>query len=172
MYYDYVGVTNNGTSVSPEFLRPPQPRGSLCGEGYWQTIAQRDTWSVYGFTVDYCLSEKTEEQCSLDLVLHLLLAMVVFNLLKVTVIAVTLLHKQERPLLTIGDAITSFITDSDKLLKGCLLNERDVKLQQRRFKRANDQVPSSGESDRQLLRQKLRPFQAASKVRWAIVATL
>jgi hypothetical protein len=76
---------------APDFLRHPQSRKALCSDGgYKQANTQREPWSVFGFEVDYCISEKPDEKCSLDVAISLLLTVIAFDLIRVTTMIVSM----------------------------------------------------------------------------------
>lgn len=53
---------------------------SLCGEGYWQKMKENaSTWTVGGFAIDYCISERLEHGCKLNMATSLLIVVIVFN---------------------------------------------------------------------------------------------
>lgn len=52
----------------------------LCGDGYWQAMkSNASLWTVYGFKIDYCLSERLEDGCKLNMAGDLLIIVIVFN---------------------------------------------------------------------------------------------
>ena len=71
------------------------------------------TWTTRGFQVDYCLSQKPQSHCKLQLNEYLLIIVIAFNMLKVTAMAITALTTKG-PLLNIGDAISSFLEQPDE----------------------------------------------------------
>ena len=88
------------------------------------------TWRPFsGKTVEYCYSLPSQEHCKLQFSRDLIIAVIVLNLLKaVLMLACTFGWKDEAPLLTVGDAVASFIDrpdDSTKTL--CLLSKEKVK---------------------------------------------
>ena len=77
--------------------------------------------------VQYCLSEKVDEKCHIS-ILPLFLGMVILcNVLKIVCFIWTLRASQmDRPLLTTGDAIQSFLESPDMIIKGkCLAQKED-----------------------------------------------
>jgi hypothetical protein len=178
-YYDYIPDQGRRIEV-PQILQPP-PRGSLCSDGFWKEIVKEESWSVYGFKIAYCLSERPRIQCSLQVSGQLWLVVIVFNAIKVICIILTIIVVcQEEPLLTIGDAIASFISIKDNLTKGaCMLSRRETK---------NRKVPTrSTKQHSRVFRWRrrtvidpagskifhsipLRWCQSVSRTRWAIVS--
>lgn len=165
----------------PDFMKPPE---ELCGDGLWEDYLN-ETWNVYGFEVDYCLSEKLRGQCSLNVAVSLLFVVIVFNFIKLVAIISTIYTIKDNPLITIGDAISSFIEEEDVTTRGmCLLTREDVVQQTKhepekqkgllsRFRRG-----SESRGGFQLLSPKpfeprdLRWYRAASRGRWITALTL
>lgn len=53
---------------------------SLCSDGYWQTIrSNASQWTVFGYDIEYCISEVVQDQCRLNVATNLLAVVVVFN---------------------------------------------------------------------------------------------
>lgn len=76
------------------------------------------------FPVSYCLSLKVSHHCRLQLHLWLLLAVVVLNMLGITCFLASLNDQRGPPLLTLGDAIASFLKSPDTMTSSkCLLSE-------------------------------------------------
>ncbi|KAL4875254.1 hypothetical protein BJY04DRAFT_224224 [Aspergillus karnatakaensis] len=82
---------------------------------YLSDIKQASRWMVRGYQVEYCLAEKTEEKCTLEYSLPLAVTVLGTNAVKAVLIcvAVLLLGGDRNPLLTLGDAIASFLRVPD-----------------------------------------------------------
>lgn len=66
-YHEEVGEQDNDL--------PP-----LCGEGHWQAVkSNASRWTVDGFEVDYCISERLEDGCKLNMAGRLLIVVIVMN---------------------------------------------------------------------------------------------
>lgn len=74
-------------------------------------------WTVQRSTVQYCLSENVAQTCRLRFNLGLAVVVIVFNLLKAVAIFATWRISRKEPLLTMGDAIASFLLRSDDCTK-------------------------------------------------------
>lgn len=70
-----------------------------------------------GKRIRYCLSAKPPQYCKLQLSLPLILMVIAFNLCKTVVMLVVAFDTKEEPLLTLGDAIASFIGRTDNSTK-------------------------------------------------------
>jgi hypothetical protein len=75
------------------------------------------TWMPIGEKVDYCLSSSFEPRCKLESVPHLPVVVVLFNAVKVLVLLCVWLLLRDRPLMSIGDAVSSFLTFPDETTK-------------------------------------------------------
>ncbi|KAF2792690.1 hypothetical protein K505DRAFT_338477 [Melanomma pulvis-pyrius CBS 109.77] len=83
-------------------------------------------WVVYSHPVQYCLSEKATPHCKLRLNLPVAILVTVLNLLKAVVMFYTAYRIKEEPLMTMGDAVASFMEQKDPTTKTmCLLTVRD-----------------------------------------------
>lgn len=88
-------------------------------------------WVVDGYKVDYCLAEALPQTCTLEFSLPLALVVTLSNLMKVVVICATAFHLRNPPLLTVGDAVASFIRQPDEATKSmCLLSREMVSMPQ------------------------------------------
>ncbi|KAL1638769.1 hypothetical protein SLS58_008583 [Diplodia intermedia] len=84
-------------------------------------------WTVAGFDVEYCLSERVPEECRLNVALPLLLAVVACNLLKLAAVVAAVWAIEGDPLITIGDAVASFVKERDETTLGmCLWSWEEV----------------------------------------------
>lgn len=51
---------------------------SLCGEGLWKNVTASN-WTLDGFKIDYCLSERPNDGCKLNIARGLLIIVICFN---------------------------------------------------------------------------------------------
>ncbi|KAH8797110.1 hypothetical protein DL96DRAFT_1540821 [Flagelloscypha sp. PMI_526] len=137
---------------------------------YCSTLYQRirdnpSTWTVFGFTVDYCLSQSPESQCSFNAAISLLIVVIIFNIFKVVAMGYTLRALQDKPLITIGDAIESFLVQQDSYTTGKhLLTAREVRSKGLSSLEATESywIPVGPG------KVQLRWWRSASKARWFI----
>jgi hypothetical protein len=112
------------------------------------------------YTTNDCLVIETEDRCKLVYNLPLCLAIIAASAAKV--VAMFLASRLDRaaqkpPLLTVGDAVASFITQPDEVTKGrCLITRHDM--------RDGKWTKPGGRP----LRSRERWFQASSMRRWVI----
>jgi len=79
------------------------------------------------YEMDHCLSERVVDACRLQFSLPIMLVVIFCNATKLICIA-TMMSKRETTLLTLGDAIASFLERPDPTTKGmCTLTMKDIK---------------------------------------------
>jgi hypothetical protein len=89
-----------------------------------ELLREPEQWSVMGRRVKYCLSIPRDEECRLNYNVYLAIGVVVANLFKALVIAYLALsktHSSDPALITIGDAISSFLQRPDETASGLTL---------------------------------------------------
>lgn len=98
----------------------------ICGDAPCdtKTIAEAGTWQLNGFDVEYCLSQKVEEHCKLQFSAAILVVVIVCNFCKMTIMGYIAWTRPSEPLVTVGDAIASFLDHPDLTTIGnCLANK-------------------------------------------------
>lgn len=86
------------------------------------------SWMINGKKIDYCLSQIEPAHCTLQFSLQVLIAVIVCNALKSAAMFWTLYKQKDATLVTIGDAITSYLDRPDETTKGrCLMSRMDIK---------------------------------------------
>jgi hypothetical protein len=83
-------------------------------------------WAPYDRVVNYCIVEQVEvKNCKLQYSLPIAITVVLSNLVKAICMAITLLtFKDHAALVTIGDAVASFLERENKETRGCCLYSR------------------------------------------------
>jgi hypothetical protein len=95
-------------------------------------------WVVDGYKVDYCLAEETPQKCTLEYSLTLSIVVLITNGVKIAVILGTILSLRANPLLTLGDAIGSFLSVPDEASRGMgLITKRRPLRKQDRLREYN-----------------------------------
>lgn len=91
-------------------------------------VSKADDWSVWGFPIDYCLSETVQDVCDVEFSLDIMVVVIVFNLIKVLAMMWVLLrYNAEEILATVGDSVASFMRKEDVTTTGmCLAGWRDI----------------------------------------------
>jgi len=137
----------------------------------FQTVQNPREWSVglhpnnklsqqapVATPIQYCLSQPIEEHCKLEVSLAIVIVVVSCNLLKAICMGIIAWKKDLEPLVTLGDAIASFLDQPDPTTEGNCLVGRD------RFEKSKDWqcVPSQWDA------KPMRWFRAASPRRWLV----
>ena len=81
-------------------------------------------WTIHGFSIDYCLSDRIEQSCRLQFSLVIMIIVILCNIMKTLCMGFTVWKLSSVPLLTLGDAIASFLAEADPNTKGNCLAER------------------------------------------------
>ena len=92
------------------------------------TLQNGSYHDIYGFTnytIDYCLSKSVEEHCRLQFSPVIMLIVIICNLTKMICMVLTLRYQNSQPLVTLGDAITSFLDNPDPITKQQCLATKD-----------------------------------------------
>lgn len=76
-------------------------------------LKANSTWAPFGEKVYYCLVNRAEQQCTLNFSLPIMIIVIVMNACKAIMICVVGISLKTNPLLTLGDAIDSFLTVPD-----------------------------------------------------------
>lgn len=73
---------------------------------------------LHGFAqlspVKYCLSQSVEERCRVQFSLVIMIIVICANFVKILCMLLLLWHHKSRPLVTLGDALESFLRDKDQ----------------------------------------------------------
>ena len=118
-----------------------------CSETIGQIKASPQTWTVGGACranspvfnvicewtiqmrgpIKYCLSEKTEPRCKIQWSIPIAALVTVLNLLKACLMFYTAFYIDEEPLMTMGDAVASFLNNEDpSTVNRCILSSKDL----------------------------------------------
>ncbi len=101
-------------------------------------IDQAANWTIYANTdalpqsttypVQYCLSQPVEEQCRVQISLVILSIVVACNACKALCMLLTIRGQKSQPLVTLGDAVESFLQEPDlNTERMCLASKRSFK---------------------------------------------
>ena len=92
-----------------------------------KALGTADGWTIANQKIDYCLALVSEPHCQLQFSIQILATVIVMNACKCICMFLTLRRQREEPLVTVGDAISSFLNRPDKLTKGrCLMGKVDI----------------------------------------------
>lgn len=116
---------------------------------------------------DYCLSERVDEKCQLYFNPPICLVVILCNVVKVICMFLTIHGNKKRILLTIGDAISSFLSRPDITTQGeCLLSASEIN------SRHSSKIFFSQKNDTALLPKRKRWAQAVSSIYWMAMIAL
>lgn len=119
--------------LSEKITLPPPWKDSL--PAYWPScdvyvnlVRQKsDEWAPFGYPADYCLSKRAPQKCSFNANIPIIAAVVVCNALKAIGMLLVAFKLIDRPLITIGDALESFLQTPDPTTKGiCWISRQDI----------------------------------------------
>ncbi len=116
----------------------PDPFGWMCGRqnsgsvcdgkpACSTTSLDPNNWAPFGSPIQYCLSEQVEQKCEIQFVPFIAYGVIAFNCLKAGILLYTFFLIKEDPLMTVGDAISSFLRRKDESTAGlCLMSKADI----------------------------------------------
>lgn len=106
----------------------PQTQNHLSNECDISSAKKNATnWTIGGKKIDHCLSQKTAPRCKLQFSTQILIAVIVCNAVKSAAMLWTLYRQREVTLVTVGDAIASWLDVPDETTKGrCLNSKKDL----------------------------------------------
>ncbi|KAF2462920.1 uncharacterized protein BDR25DRAFT_308058 [Lindgomyces ingoldianus] len=108
-----------------------------CNKAQAISKAAEGNWTVNGYKVSGCMSQKVEEVCSVNFTLAIGIVVILANLGKTVCIVAVCFLLTDQPLITIGDAVSSFLRTPDRSTKGCCLwTKEDVRKQWRNIRRS------------------------------------
>lgn len=136
-------------------------KGHKCGDSCYSDLRNirfvPSGWAPFNRTVQYCLSKRQEQHCKLKFSQQIGIIVAVMNLVKVACLAYTALFISESSLMTVGDAVSSFLSNPDVGTEGmCLISKHTI----------TSTDSSHWRLPRQWTPTRLRWFKAASRNRW------
>lgn len=85
-----------------------------------------DTWLMGTQQVDYCLSQRVEDQCRLQFAVPIMIVVLICNLVKLAAMAVILWKCREPAFVTLGDALDDLLDRPDPYTVGmCIVAKQD-----------------------------------------------
>ncbi|KAH8589005.1 hypothetical protein B0O99DRAFT_582222, partial [Bisporella sp. PMI_857] len=76
-------------------------------------LKANSTWAPFGESVDHCLVNRAEQQCTLQFSMPIMIIVIVMNACKMMIVGFVALNLKTTPVITLGDAIESFLTRPD-----------------------------------------------------------
>ncbi|KAI7165325.1 hypothetical protein KC349_g318 [Hortaea werneckii] len=84
-------------------------------------------WTIHYHQIDYCLAQATQRRCKLQFSIQILATVIVMNVCKFICMFLKLWRQRAATLVTIGDAMSSFLDQPDSLTKNrCLMGRLDL----------------------------------------------
>ena len=151
---DRPGVVNNPRNLSIGLFNQTDPNIIV--------VEPANTTRTVLSSFDYCLSKRVREHCKLQFSLTIILVVIVCNMIKTVCMAMISWKQDPEPLVTLGDAIASFLDRPDVTTKRNCIAGRT------RFEDANYR----GILVSRWHTQHLRWFRAASRKRWIVCNVL
>jgi hypothetical protein len=117
---------SNPNSYPANGWRCPSHRNSTCDAGDGHEIPlDRSRWTPYESPVRYCIVEQVVEICKLQFSFLIATIVVASNIVKIVAISRLLLRfKSHDAIVTLGDAVASFLERSDQTTRGRSLQSR------------------------------------------------
>lgn len=138
-----------------------------------QIIAKADEWAPYGYKADYCLSQPAEQKCGFNGNIPIIAVVVACNAIKALIMLYVGVKLKDDPIITVGDAIESFLSKPDPTTRGiCWITRRDI-LDYSFYAQHYPDPPFPADvaqtlpDGKTVSTRKLRWFSAAGKSRWS-----
>jgi hypothetical protein len=180
---DYSYINSHAVYSPPVYPCVDDPFGWICGDGNLQACYGSTTsantvctlqsvdptnWKPWGSKIEYCLSENVESRCRVQFVPPLAYIVIVFNIAKAGILLYAYLSIKENPLMTIGDAVSSFLNRQDETTKDlCLMAKEDIHLWEKNWRQ-----PPRAPHPKHLNTKPNRWSKTVSTKRWMVVLSL
>ena len=164
--YDWICL--KGATRSCKSEQPPIMREGRANDSWTVSNWVSESGDIRPFTtrykVEYCLAEEMPQHNRLQCSVSLMIVVIAFNIIKMCVLFYMWLGIHDAPILTVGDAIASFLRRSDSYSRGrCLLDNRNVK-----YMNPSSQVPAEKTHLQTVFTESRRQWRVAvSSRRWA-----
>jgi hypothetical protein len=89
-------------------------------------IAAASGWNPDYFTAEYCLSERVVGTCGFTVNLFIILVVVICNIGKLSGMLYVAFGAFQDPLITIGDAVSTFLENPDRTTKSMCITTKKV----------------------------------------------
>lgn len=109
-----------------EWICPTATCNRPCRSLLPEVLEEPNDWRPFGYKVEYCLSQPTEQFCRLNFSIYLAAGVLIVNALKTVLLAWIAFHPPKEPLFILGDAIQSFINTPDTHTEGSCLASADM----------------------------------------------
>lgn len=151
-----------GSEWSPYAFKHLKPACTLS-----TALAAVDTWTVNERRISYCMVEEVKEKCKLSFSVGIMVVVIAANAAKSAIMILTFLRLKEPTLVTIGDAMASFLEVPDPTTAGLCLSTRNSTFKKPKSTNNREQGrnPNRKRAKRWLPKRHFW-FQTASKTRW------
>jgi hypothetical protein len=101
--------------------------GDDCSSYYQRWYTQMDAFKPYSQSVSHCLFESIPERCSFSANVPIIVVVIISNFIKLICMYIVATRLHDTPLITIGDALESFLDAPDPTTKNmCLLTRSKI----------------------------------------------
>lgn len=117
-----------GTTLGYDMTLVPEPISDFdCSIPVALQGLDSDSWVMANETVEYCLSEIVADVCRLEFSAPVMIAVICCNLVKLFCMTFTIWRCKEFTMVTLGDAVASFLERPDRYTKGlCTLTKKEI----------------------------------------------
>lgn len=98
-----------------------------CSNSVSKVKAHADRWQSNGWEIKYYLSEPIEGKCSLSFSMTIIIVVMICNIGKCLIMFFVAFRITDKPYITIGDAVDSFLTINDPTTEGMCLISKTIK---------------------------------------------
>ena len=132
------------------------------GLSYWNISQIASNWTLNHIPVEYCQAKVMPEKCTVQFSLTIMLVVIICNFVKVVSMSILIWRHSTQPLLTLGDAVSSFLQHPDFATEGSSAVGRSW------FQDSHDwtRFPSNCKGRRNWIGRQVFWFNAASISRW------
>jgi hypothetical protein len=108
-----------------DFDKSEMKSDSRCSSKVSKVKTYSNMWHWQEWDIDYCLSEPVEGKCSLNFSLSTIVVVIICNVGKSLLMFFVAFRIKDDPLVTIGDAVDSFLNSNDPTTEGmCLISKK------------------------------------------------
>ena len=135
--------------------------------------AESAVWQLGGYNIEYCLSQTVEEHCKIQFSGAIMVIVVVCNFCKMVIMGYIAWKRPPEPLVTVGDAIASFLDQPDpKTIGNCLAGKDQFENTSLSGQVGDRALKSWGEGTMRCDVRASYWFRAVSKRRWRFLFML
>ena len=116
-----------GTSLGDNMTLLPQPISDF--DCSISVALSNDSWYMADQQAEYCLSEPVADLCRLQFAVPIMVVVLSCNLIKLLCMVLTVWKCKEFSMVTLGDAVTSFLETPDPYTNGmCTVTKKEIEL--------------------------------------------